>query len=78
MTLMAAKAIEFLESLVEREKQQYIGIIERPNSNTVEVRWTDVMQDCDSEILGWFSHFFLGQNRRNQLVQSNDMDCALL
>ena len=39
---MAAKALEFLESAIQREKQHYIGVIDRPSSNTIEVKWTDL------------------------------------
>ena len=38
MTLMAAKALELLESAIQREKQHYIGVIDRPSSNTIEVK----------------------------------------
>ena len=70
---MAAKALEFLESAIQREKQHYIGVIDRPSSNTIEVKWTDLMRDCDDYILKWFSIFLLGRNRRFQLEQSSDI-----
>ena len=62
---MAAKALEFLESAIQREKQHYIGVIDRPSSNT--------MRDCDDDISEWFSIFLIGKNRRFQLEQSSDI-----
>ena len=44
---MAAKALEFLESAIQKEKQHYIGVIDRPSSITIEVKWTDLIRDCD-------------------------------
>ena len=70
---MAAKALEFLESAIQREKQHYIGVIDRPSSHTIEVKWTDLMRDCDNDILEWFSIFLIGNNRRFQLEQSSDI-----
>ena len=70
---MAAKALEFLESAIQREKQHYIGVIDRPSSNTIEVKWTDLMRDCDDDILKWFSIFLFGKNRRFLLEQSSDI-----
>ena len=70
---MAAKALEFLESAIQREKQHYIGVIDRPSSNTIEVKWTDLMRDCDDDILEWFSIFLIGKNRIFQLEQSSDI-----
>ena len=70
---MAAKALEFLESAIQREKQHYIGVIDRPSSNTIEVKWTDLMRDCDDDVLEWFSIFLIGKNRRFQLEQPSDM-----
>ena len=61
MTLMAAKALELLESAIQREKQHYIGVIDRPSSNTIEVKWTDLMRDCDDDILFWPPAFCFGQ-----------------
>ena len=73
MTLMAAKALEFLESAIQKEKQHYIGVINRSSSNTIEVKWTDLMGDCDDNISKWFSIFLFGRNRRLQLEQSSDI-----
>ena len=73
MTVMATRAIEFLESAIQREKQQFIGITDRPASNTVEVKWIDLMRDCDQEILRWFSVFFFNSNRRDQLEITSDI-----
>ena len=70
---MAAKALEFLESAIQKEKKHYIGVIDRPSSNTIEVKWTDLMRDCDDDILKWFSIFLIGRNRRLQLEQSSDI-----
>ena len=70
---MAAKALEFLESSIQREKQHYIGVIDRPSSNTIGVKWADLMRDCDDDILEWFSIFLIGKNRRFQLEQSSDI-----
>ena len=58
---MAAKALELLESAIQREKQHYIGVIDRPSSNTIEVKWTDLMRDCDDDILFWPPAFCFGQ-----------------
>ena len=70
---MAAKALEFLESAILREKQHYTGVIDRQSSNTIEVKWTDLMRDCDDDILEWFSIFLISKNRRFQLEQSSDI-----
>ena len=48
-------------------------MIDRPSSNTIEEKWTDLMRDCDDDILKWFSIFLLGRNRRFQLEQSSDI-----
>ena len=58
---------------IQREKQHYIGVIDRQSSNTREVKWTDLMRDCDDDILEWFSIFLIGKNRRFQLEQSSDI-----
>ena len=70
---MAAKALELLESAIQREKQHYIGVIDRPSSNMIEVKWTDLMGDCDDDILKWFSIFLIGKSRRFLLEQSSDI-----
>ena len=70
---MAAKAVKFLESAIQKEKQHYIGVIDRPSSNTIEEKWTDLMRDCDDDILKWFSIFLNGRNMRLQLEQSSDI-----
>ena len=70
---MAAKALEFLESAIQREKQHYIGVIDRPSSNTIEVKWTNLMGDCDDDILKWFSVYLIGKSRRFLLEQSSDI-----
>ena len=70
---MAAKALEFLESAIQREEQNYIGVIDRSSSNTIEVKWTDLMRDCDDDISEWFSIFLIGKNRRFQPLQSSDV-----
>ena len=70
---MAAKALELLESAIQREKQHYIGVIDRPSSNTIEVKWTNLTGDCDDDILKWFSVFFIGKSRRFVLEQSSDI-----
>ena len=64
MTLMAAKALELLESAIQRENQHYIGVIDRPSSNTIEVKWTSLMGDCDDDMSKWFSVFLIGKSRR--------------
>ena len=33
----ADMAVEFLESAIQRKKQHYISVIDRPSSNTIEV-----------------------------------------
>ena len=70
---MTAKALDFLESAIQREKQHYIGVIDRPSSNTIEAKWTDLMRDCDDGFDEWFSIFLIGKSRRFQLEQSSDI-----
>ena len=70
---MAAKALELLESAIQREKQHYIGVIDRPSSNTIEVKWTNFMGDCDDDILKWFSVYLIGKSRSFLLEQSSDI-----
>ena len=73
MTVMATQAIEFLENAIQREKQLFIGITDRPPSNTVELKWIDLMQGCDPEILSWFGIFFFKLNRREALENIGDI-----
>ena len=70
---MAAKALELLESAIQREKQHYGGVIGRPSSNTMGVKWTDLMRDCDNDILEWFSILLIGKSRRFLLQRSSDI-----
>ena len=66
-------AVEFLESAIQRKKQHYISVIDRPSSNTIEVEWFDLMRDCDDNTLDWFSLFLICKNRRFQLEQSSNI-----
>ena len=63
MNRMAAKAVTFLKSAIQREKERYLEVIDRPKSNQIEVLWRKLMFDSEDGIIEWSSLFFSDQSR---------------
>ena len=71
--IMAAKAVAFLEFAIQREKERYLGVIDRPKSNQIEVLWSRLMFDSEDSILEWFSLFLSKKSRTVHLEQSSNI-----
>ena len=71
--IMAAKAVAFLKFAIQREKEQYLGVIDRPKSNQIEVLWSRLMFDSEDSILEWFSLFLSKKSRTVHLEQSSNI-----
>ena len=63
MNRMAAKAVTFLKSAIQREKERYLEVIDRPKSNQIEVLWRKLMFDSEDGIIEWSSLFLSNQSR---------------
>ena len=73
INLMAAKAVAFLESAIQREKERYLGVIDRPKSNQIKVLWSKLMFDSEDSILELFSLLLSKKNRTVHLEQSSNI-----
>ena len=74
MAVMAAIAMGHLDGVIQRDKQAYINVDDRPKNNRIDLKWSMVLIDADDGVKEWFTLLFRQGNRLAQLERSCDIN----
>ena len=72
MADMAAIAMGHLDSVIQREKQLYIHVHDRPKNNRIDVKKSEVFIDAKVGVADWLAILFRQCNRLAQFERACD------
>ena len=70
MTDMAAIAMGHLDGVIQKEKQLYIQVRDRPKNNRIDVKWCEVMIGAKDGVCDWFTILFRQCDRLAQFERA--------
>ena len=70
MADMAAIAMGHLDGVIQREKQAYINVADRPKNNRIDLKWSEVLIDAEDGVAAWFTLLFRQCDRLTQFERA--------
>ena len=74
MTDMAAIAMGHLDGVIQKEKQLYIQVRDRPKNNRIDVKWCEVMIGAKDGVCDWFTILFRQCDRLAQFERACEIN----